>query len=68
MITDEEKHHEEDSEVEDEEPVRMAPDIGAGGPHLQAMTDPEEEEEEEGRRRRRRRKGRKMMEGRMGRP
>ena len=58
MITDEEKHDEEDSEVENEERVRMAPNIGAGGSHLQGHDGPG----------RRRRKGRrKMKEGRMGR-
>ena len=39
---DEEKHHETDSVVEDKEQVRMTPNMGAGGLHPQAMTDPEE--------------------------
>ena len=38
---DEEKHHEEYCERGDEERVRMAPNMGAGGSHPKAMTDPE---------------------------
>ena len=42
---DEEKHRETDSEVEDKEQVRMAPDMGAGGLHPQVKTDPEEKQQ-----------------------
>ena len=41
------REEEQETAEEDEGRVRMAPNMGAGGSHPQAMTDPEDEEMKE---------------------